>query len=111
MFNINKRVLLFQKYLFDFLMLTEKLLNNDTLETCYISSGCNRTPLSVDWGENNLVCYGSRNAVMIYKPEVCTFCSIVFYKDIFINCKYSLHIGQRWKKSNKNVVFSQRSCK
>uniref|UniRef100_T1HB76 Elongator complex protein 2 n=1 Tax=Rhodnius prolixus TaxID=13249 RepID=T1HB76_RHOPR len=50
-------------------MLTEKLLNNDTLETCYISSGCNRTPLSVDWGENNLVCYGSRNAVMIYKPE------------------------------------------
>ncbi|KAK9501757.1 hypothetical protein O3M35_012428 [Rhynocoris fuscipes] len=51
-------------------MKTVNLSNkNDAVETCYISSGCNRTPHCMDWGVNNLICYGSRNAVNIYIPE------------------------------------------
>ncbi|XP_060597873.1 elongator complex protein 2-like [Ruditapes philippinarum] len=40
------------------------------IEACYISSGCNRTPHSADWGRNNVICYGSSNAIVLYQPEV-----------------------------------------
>lgn len=32
----------------------------------YISCGCNRLPNCLDWGKNNLVCYGSNNSVVVY---------------------------------------------
>lgn len=40
-------------------------------ETVYVSTACNRTPHSVDWGTNKLVCYGASNSVAIYDPKVC----------------------------------------
>ncbi|XP_071102192.1 elongator complex protein 2-like [Haliotis cracherodii] len=40
-----------------------------SINTCYISCGCNRTPFSADWGRNNLICYASCRAVAIYRPE------------------------------------------
>ncbi|XP_053373737.1 elongator complex protein 2-like [Mercenaria mercenaria] len=39
------------------------------VDTCYISSGCNRTPHSADWGNNNVICYGSSSAIVLYLPE------------------------------------------
>ncbi|KAH3719324.1 hypothetical protein DPMN_062155 [Dreissena polymorpha] len=40
------------------------------MNTCYISSGCNKSPHCADWGRNNLLCYGSCQAVVVCKPEV-----------------------------------------
>nr|CAH7738002.1 unnamed protein product [Callosobruchus chinensis] len=37
--------------------------------TSYISSNCNQTPSVADWGKNNLISYGSCNAVFIYDPD------------------------------------------
>ena len=34
----------------------------------YIGCGCNKSPLILDWGENNLICFGVSNAVAIYDP-------------------------------------------
>ncbi|XP_050419397.2 elongator complex protein 2 [Patella vulgata] len=42
----------------------------EVLDTCYVSTACNRTCHAANWGQNNLICYGSCNAVCIYKPEV-----------------------------------------
>lgn len=43
----------------------------DDLCCCeYISTNCNHTPTIVDWGINNLICYGSSNAVYIYDPNI-----------------------------------------
>lgn len=39
------------------------------IETCYISSNINQTPTVVDWGKNNLVCYGAKNSILIFDPE------------------------------------------
>lgn len=39
-------------------------------ETCYVSCSCNQTPTSAHWGDNNLICYGACNAVLIYDPKV-----------------------------------------
>ncbi|KAJ8932764.1 hypothetical protein NQ314_014466 [Rhamnusium bicolor] len=39
-------------------------------ENCYISSNCNQTPGVVDWGKNNIICYGSCNSIMIYDPNI-----------------------------------------
>ena len=41
-------------------------------DVVYISSACNRTPHSADWGRNNLICYAASNSVAIYDPEVGT---------------------------------------
>lgn len=38
------------------------------MSTAYISCACNRAPHSADWGKNNLVCYGARNAIALYDP-------------------------------------------
>lgn len=40
------------------------------IENCYISSNSNQTPTVLDWGKNNLICYGSKNSVLIYDPKV-----------------------------------------
>ena len=40
------------------------------VKSCYTSCACNRTPFSVDWGKNGLICYAYSNAVAIYKCEV-----------------------------------------
>ncbi|GJQ80997.1 hypothetical protein Trydic_g23426 [Trypoxylus dichotomus] len=36
----------------------------------YISSSCNPTVGAAHWGKNNLICYGSCNAVFIYNPKI-----------------------------------------
>ncbi|CAH1104108.1 unnamed protein product [Psylliodes chrysocephalus] len=36
------------------------------LTTCYTSSNSNQVPTVVDWGKNDLICYGSCNSVFIY---------------------------------------------
>lgn len=36
----------------------------------YISSSCNATVCAAHWGKNNLICYASCNAVLIYNPKV-----------------------------------------
>ncbi|KAK7508595.1 hypothetical protein BaRGS_00000161 [Batillaria attramentaria] len=41
----------------------------DAVHTCYVSSGCNRVPHCADWGRNGLICYGSCNSVIIYRPD------------------------------------------
>lgn len=40
------------------------------INSCYISSNSNQTPTVVDWGKNNLICYGAKNSVLIYDPVV-----------------------------------------
>ncbi|KAF5303387.1 hypothetical protein FQA39_LY09978 [Lamprigera yunnana] len=37
-------------------------------EICYTSCASNQTPTVVNWGKNNLICYGSCNSVRIYDP-------------------------------------------
>ncbi|XP_033762660.1 elongator complex protein 2-like [Pecten maximus] len=39
------------------------------VSTCYISSGCNRSPHSADWGPNGLICYSTCHAIAIYQPQ------------------------------------------
>ena len=57
-----------------------------SIDTCYISSGCNRTPHCLDWGQNNLICYGSCRAVAIYRPEVeLDFPYIYDYRTLFVS--------------------------
>lgn len=36
----------------------------------YISVGCNRTPLCLDWGFNGLVAFGAYNSIALYQPGV-----------------------------------------
>lgn len=36
--------------------------------TRYVSCSCNRVPYCADWGANGLVCFGTCNAVAIYRP-------------------------------------------
>jgi len=36
---------------------------------CYIACSCNRVPHCADWGTNGLLCFGTRNAIAIYKPR------------------------------------------
>lgn len=38
----------------------------------YVSSNCNQTPTAADCNENDLIAYGSCNAVLIYNPTVST---------------------------------------
>ncbi|KAK7867755.1 hypothetical protein R5R35_002257 [Gryllus longicercus] len=40
-----------------------------SVENVYTSCSCNRTPHSVDWGVNDLVCFGTSHAVAIYSPK------------------------------------------
>jgi len=42
----------------------------DQLDVVYVSSACNRTPHSADWGTNKLICYGACNSVALYDPKV-----------------------------------------
>nr|XP_022902436.1 probable elongator complex protein 2 [Onthophagus taurus] len=39
-------------------------------QNCYISSAANATPQAVHWGNNNLICYASCNAILIYDPTI-----------------------------------------
>ncbi|WAQ93914.1 ELP2-like protein [Mya arenaria] len=39
------------------------------MKTCYVSCGCNKSSHCADWGQNNILCYGSSNAVVICQPE------------------------------------------
>ncbi|GFG28391.1 hypothetical protein Cfor_06228 [Coptotermes formosanus] len=41
----------------------------DQLDVVYVSSACNRTPHSADWGANKLICYGAFNSVALYDPK------------------------------------------
>lgn len=36
----------------------------------YTSVGVNRTPTSVSWGNNDLICFGACNSVAILNPKV-----------------------------------------
>jgi hypothetical protein len=40
------------------------------IENIYTSVGVNRTPGSLDWAENGLICYGAGNSVAILDPNV-----------------------------------------
>lgn len=39
------------------------------MTTRYISCSCNRVPHCADWGSNNLVCFGTCNAIAIYESS------------------------------------------
>ncbi|KAL0111799.1 hypothetical protein PUN28_013171 [Cardiocondyla obscurior] len=39
------------------------------MTSCYIGCSCNRVPYCADWGINNLLCFGTRNAVAVYEPR------------------------------------------
>nr|XP_012220137.1 PREDICTED: probable elongator complex protein 2 [Linepithema humile] len=39
------------------------------MTTRYISCSCNRIPHCADWGSNDLVCFGTCNAIAIYEPS------------------------------------------
>ncbi|XP_014288786.1 elongator complex protein 2 [Halyomorpha halys] len=48
---------------------------DDLITASYISSGCNKSPQILDWGENNLICFGVCNAVAVYDPLECRIIS------------------------------------
>jgi hypothetical protein len=56
------------------------------IETCYISTGCNRTPHCADWGCSGLICFGACRSVSIYQPEVW------FYPAIPVYSRWNLYI-------------------
>lgn len=43
---------------------------SNVVSTAHVSVGCNRTPNSLDWAENGLVCFAASHGVVIYDPEV-----------------------------------------
>lgn len=52
----------------------------------YTSVGCNRTPEIIDWNNDGIICFGAKNAVVIY--------------DTVRNYNYLLHLFKLI--SNKN---------
>ncbi|CAH1403689.1 unnamed protein product [Nezara viridula] len=48
---------------------------DDSIIASYISSGCNKSPQILDWGENNLICFGVCNAIAVYDPSECRIIS------------------------------------
>ena len=40
------------------------------IENIYTSVGVNRTPGSLDWGDNGLISYGAGNSVAVLDPNV-----------------------------------------
>lgn len=56
------------------------------LTTCYTSSNSNQVPTVVDWGKNDLICYGSCNSVFIYDSNVSIYslqCTIYINQKLF----------------------------
>ncbi|CRL02882.1 CLUMA_CG015752, isoform A [Clunio marinus] len=47
------------------------------VKNVYTSIGVNRTPSSLDWGSNGLICYGACNAVAILSPTINGSCKII----------------------------------
>ena len=43
---------------------------SEMIELSYTSCACNRTPHSVDWGNNNAICFASAHIVAIGNPHV-----------------------------------------
>ncbi len=64
------------------------------VETTYISCACNRTPHNADWGQNNLIVYGTSRAVAVTQPAVGlkavevgnTFCRSHHVGDNMVSC-------------------------
>ena len=82
------------------------------VETCHISTGCNRTPHCADWGCSGLICFGACRSVSIYQPEVWFYPAIPVYSRWNLYTLYSrnyslccllLHQGvrQEWQISTK----------
>jgi hypothetical protein len=80
------------------------------VETCYISTGCNRTPHCADWGCSGLICFGACRSVSIYQPEVWFYPAIpglfslkFIYSRSYSLCCLLLHQGvrQEWQISTK----------
>ena len=78
------------------------------IETCYISTGCNRTPHCADWRCSGLICFGACRSVSIYQPEVWFYPAIpglFSLKFIYSRsyCCLLLHQGvrQEWQISTK----------
>lgn len=43
----------------------------DSPSVCiYTSAGCNRSPNTLDWGENGFICYAACNAIHLWKYKV-----------------------------------------
>lgn len=61
-------------------------VNNVVLDTAYISVGCNRTPHSLDWGNNGLVCFAASNSVAIYDPKVRQYFEFLILSDTSTSC-------------------------
>ncbi|XP_044731551.1 probable elongator complex protein 2 [Chrysoperla carnea] len=53
-------------------------MSDTRVKTIYTSCGSNKTPNVLDWGTNNLICYGAANAICIWDPKatqvICTLC-------------------------------------
>ncbi|XP_011505528.1 PREDICTED: probable elongator complex protein 2 [Ceratosolen solmsi marchali] len=47
------------------------------IKTNYISAACNQLSHAADWGRNNLICYASNHAIVIYDTKVNKFGSIL----------------------------------
>lgn len=70
------------------------------VRTCYISRGCNRVPHCLDWGKNNLICYGACHSVALYDPKFShtgAVCQTLTGHTDRVNCV-------RWIKQSDNVA-------
>ena len=43
----------------------------------YVCCGCNQLPHASDWGNNNLICYASNFAIIIFDPHINRFGSVL----------------------------------
>ncbi|XP_063239821.1 elongator complex protein 2 [Bacillus rossius redtenbacheri] len=48
-----------------------------SVDLMYASCACNRNPHCLDWGNNNIICYGARNAVAFYDTKFAGGCKLV----------------------------------
>lgn len=70
-------------------------------DTCYISIACNSFPHCLDWGNNNLICYGACNGVAIYDPKVYNYVMYCLFSMSdtnmsnirhLLNCHFSMEV-------------------
>ncbi|KAE8742733.1 hypothetical protein FOCC_FOCC011764 [Frankliniella occidentalis] len=64
-------------------------------EARYISTACNRTPGSLSWGKNDLICFGACNSVAIYDPKAAKITNTY--------CHHSGRVNSvRWAQSSES---------
>lgn len=53
------------------------------VEGIYGAVAINRTPQCMDWGNNDLICFGASHAIGIFDPSVSNFIIFLLHKTDF----------------------------